>query len=245
MKPVRLCTVQFNRDQSTDYARLLAVFKTSIHENMPAAQIDEIILSPKSKNISENWVYTSNSLKLRAWVEYLEKTDDDVIFADCDMLCLGDGTVAFREYDFDVAITGRANPGLNQTPMNGGIVFVRPNDRSRAFFRAWLETNELLRNNPTLHAHYRRRWAGMNQAGYMMNKGYPDCKLITLPLQRWNATDSYWPRIDDNTVFVHIKSVLKNGVLKNVPPFGPFERAMDLWYSYAAKTNFYDLEPNL
>jgi hypothetical protein len=229
----RICTVQFSRGSGNDYAELLRVFRESVRRNMPTVAMDEILLGQRERDYHHNWTYESNSLKLRAWVDYLNKTDDDVILADCDMLAVGDARPAF-DLDFDVAYTGKSPDGKT-APMNGGIIFVRPNSRSRAFFKRWLEVNELLYKNPALHEKYRRDWLGMNQAafGYMMANGYPDCKLIRLPQKIWNATDSYWSALDERTVFVHIKGQLRTAVLKKLKPQGILAKAMKLWYSYS------------
>lgn len=231
---MRICTVQFDRGLGADYSELLSVFRRSVAASMPGVVLDEIILGDQPKDYGHNWTYQSNTIKLEAWVKYLEQTDDDVVLADCDMLATGDASLAFTENpDFDVAFTGDLT--RKTTPINGGIVFVRPTAAARAFFRVWLTANKLLYDNPTLHAKYRTRWSGMNQAtlGYLMNNGYPDCNIQFLPLQRWNNTDSFWHAIDDSTVFVHYKGALRTAVLARQKPHGTMAQAMKLWYNTA------------
>jgi len=230
----RICIVQFDNHRNISYKILNTAYKKSIRENMPDAVIDEIILEPMVKDINRNWTFTSNSIKLKAWVAYLEKTNDPIIFSDCDMLALGDGGKAFIENpDFDIALTGDLSS--KNIPLNGGIVFVRPNERSRAFFRYWLEINNKLYNDESIHSKYRARWAGMNQAalGYMFDKGYPECKILFLPRKRWNATNRYWHEIDEDTVFVHIKGNLRKLLLDEKQPCSIYKKAMLKWYQYS------------
>jgi hypothetical protein len=233
---MRICTVQFSRGESQDYAELLEVYKKSLAKAMPNVPLDEIILDPQTKDMTRNWVFTSNTLKLRAWVDYLERASEPVVFTDCDMLALGDISCAFTEnQDFDIAVTGIDRP---HNPINGGVVFVRPNARSRAFFRAWVEANERLYKNPILHNHYIEKWLGMNQAafGYLMDNGHPVCNLMTLPLNRYNACDSSWGCIDHSTLMLHIKGALRTAVLKRFKPVGPMANAMRIWYAHAGIT---------
>lgn len=230
----RICIVQFDNHRNISYKNLNTAYKNSIRENMPDAGIDEILLKPMVKDIHKGWVYTANTIKLKAWVDYLEKTNEPVIFSDCDMLAIGDGSKAFIENpDFDIAFTGNLNS--KNIPLNGGIVFVRPNERSRSFFRHWLKINEMLYNDEILHRKYRARWAGMNQAalGYMFDNGYPECKILFLPRKRWNATEGYWQKIDKDTVFVHVKEALRKLVLNKELPGGIYKEPMLLWYKYA------------
>lgn len=237
VEAMKICTVQFDRGLGADYAELLSVFRRSVAKQMPGVVMDEIILGDIPKDYSHNWVYQANTVKLEAWVKYLEQTNEDIILADCDMLATGDAAQAFAENpDFDVAFTGSLD--RKTTPINGGIVFARPTEAARSFFRAWLAANKLLYDNPTLHAKYRARWSGINQAalGYLMNKGYPDCRIQFLPLQRWNNTDSFWHAIDGSTVFVHYKGDLRTAVLARQKPHGPMKIAMELWYNMAGIT---------
>jgi hypothetical protein len=230
----RICIVEFDNHRNISYKNLATAYKNSIRENMPDAVIDNICLKPMVKDIHKGWIYTANTIKLKAWVDYLEKTNEPIIFSDCDMLAIGDGEKAFiANPAFDIAFTGDLNS--KKTPLNGGIVFVRPNERSRAFFRHWLKINEKLYNDEALHSKYRARWAGMNQAalGYIFDRGYPECRIEFLPLKRWNATESYWPDIDNDTVFVHVKETLRKLVLDKTPPGGMYRDLMLLWYKHA------------
>ena len=87
---MRICTVQFDRGLGADYAELLSVFRRSLAAAMPDVALDEIVLGDKPKDYKHEWTYQSNTIKLEAWVKYVEEADEELILADCDMLATGD-----------------------------------------------------------------------------------------------------------------------------------------------------------
>ena len=101
---MQIVTVQFNYNGGPDYKKLLDVFRFSCKKYMPEAEFVEYIIEApkKQKGIAYNFTY--NTDKLAIWAEHMRKTKDNVIFADCDMLCTADASSAF-DSDFDIAST--------------------------------------------------------------------------------------------------------------------------------------------
>lgn len=60
----------------------------------------------------------------------------------------------------DIGVTYRNVPGL--MPINEGVIFAKPTDRTRAFFRSYLATYEHLAGCPEVISHYGdiKRWRG-------------------------------------------------------------------------------------
>jgi hypothetical protein len=226
-----ILTTQFDGPVRTNYKILLDVFKKSIKTHMPEAEYRELILEAPDKVLGHKYGITSNSFKLAKWVEFLEGCEDNVIFADCDMLMVSSAKRAF-EHEFDIAYTRRSRSV--HIPINCGIIMVRPNERSRAFFREWLRINDLMYEDASFHKPWRDKYHGINQAafGYMLEKGNHEASLYVYETRDWNAVDCDWPYINDNTVFVHIKGALRD-VIYGASPRGPKAKAMELWYQEA------------
>jgi len=169
--------------------------------------------------------------------------NENVIFADCDMLCVGDVSPVFN-MDFDVAYTVR-NDHTN-IPLNGGILFAKPTDAilfakptdaAVRFFDRWEEVDGKMYADWNFHCPWRIKYAGMNQAsfGYLREHAaeVPGVTLLDLPTKIYNAVNTDWQRISSDTVFIHIKSKLRKAVLRGEPPTGSMAPAMQLWYEAA------------
>lgn len=192
---------------------------------MPSARFIEIHLDPP-ETILPRFI-ASNTDKLHVWRDYMETATEPVIFADCDMLACGDASQAFGQ-SFDMAITAMTQP--SRWKYNGGIVFARPTEKARVFFREWSRSNDKMVVEPEFHKPYMIRYAGINQAalGWMLENGW---RPNELPCRVFNACAKDWPHIDGETVFIHVKDQLKNMVLAGKPPHGTLARAMMEWYA--------------
>ena len=225
---MKIFTVMFDVDRCKTWTRLLDVFRESVHEQMPDVELVEKTIKkpPRNPHRPKNVQY--NTVKLVEWINYMDTATEDTIFIDCDMLCLQPAHRVFN-YDFDVAVTFR--PVGSLPPMNGGVVFARPTNKAREFFRLWLDVNNQMYADPPFHHTWRRKYLGMNQAafGYMYESGMCDGVEI-LSTQTWNAVDDDWKNINGNKVFVHIKSALRRGVMQDAEPYGDYKTAMDAWY---------------
>lgn len=208
-----LATVVFNYpDIHFPYQELHDVFRQSFIEHNPDIPFHTIRIDVPIDRSHADAGCWSNTAKLRAWVEFVEHADDDVILADCDMFCLGSAAHAFDE-DFDVAYTALTVPQRGR-PLNGGIVMIRNSIMGRSWLYALRSINEMMYANPSFHKQWVGKYAGMNQTamGYMLEK-YSDVFTVhAYRTREWNAVDCDWREDLSKTVFVHIKSLLRSGV---------------------------------
>lgn len=225
-------TVQFDYGGNTSYKRLLDVFVKSINATMPEAEVKSICIpAPRIQSFKRGM--TSNTEKLKIWVNELENfpEGEHIIFADCDMLAVKDISDIW-EKDFDIAVTERKHSHYR---WNGGIVFVKNNERSREFFRLWLKINMEMYTNYRMHEPWRRKYAGMNQAafGYVMEKEKFRAKLINVPCLIWNCCNEDWGRIDPDTRLIHIKGGLRKACLNLMRVNPSLVNIVNMWRQYS------------
>lgn len=227
---MEIVTVQFNYPGRPDYNLLLQVFKESVNTYMPKVKFIEFKIDPPPNKTNRPLNFNYNDVKLKIWRDYMLKTKDNVIFADCDMMMVQSAKHAF-DIDFDVAFTARTI--VKRIPMNGGIFMARPTNAARKFLDEWYKINHKMLHDVSFHHQWRRRYAGMNQSafGYLYENGRAGAKVHKYITREWNAVDCDWHHINKKTVFVHYKSKLRKLVLKNVTPQGSYKIAMNLWYN--------------
>ena len=225
---MQIVTVQFQYPDRSDYQTLLKVFKYSCQKYMPRAKFNEIKIDAPVNNSSRDLNFKYNSVKLRKWLQFVERCKDTIILADCDMIAIRSAYHAFKP-KFDIAYTERTR--IKRIPNNGGIIFIRPNQKSIKFLREMLRINDKMFKDPRFHERYRKRYAGMNQAafGYMLENHSYELRLHKYKTIEFNAVDCDWPRIDRNTVFVHCKSRLRKMILGEKPERKEYAKAINLW----------------
>lgn len=225
---MEIVTVQFNYPDRSDYKKLLDVFRCSVKQYMPRVKFIEICIpAPENKTKRElNFMY--NGVKLRRWVEHLEKTNDNVIFADCDMMAIQSAEHAFK-IPFDVAYTARTV--IKRIPMNGGIMMARPTEPARRFFREMLATNDRMFGDIAFHNQWRRIYAGMNQAafGCTLETGKHKARVHKYQTREWNAVDCDWRHINKRTVFIHYKSKLRKMILDEIKHNPDYMQVIKTW----------------
>lgn len=162
--------------------------------------------------------YSYNTYKLQDWNRVVQAAPEGerLLVCDADLMVLGELGSAWSS-PFDVAITVKRSP-LATRPINAGVVFLRINDRSRAWFRAWLDWNMRLFQDAKLHALYWQRYAGMNQAALgalLENGGYDLAQLLELPCEQWNCESETWDTFNPAAPprIVHVKGGLRRGVM--------------------------------
>ena len=228
---MQIVTVSFNSQAGNchDYLLLKNVFRKSCEVNMPDAEFIDYVIDAPEKEYGHAYNFTYNTIKLRIWRDHLKAAKENIIFADCDMLCTKDASSGF-DLPFDIAYTSRTT--VVRIPMNGGIIFARPTDKAVQFLEKWSEINDRMYNDLDFHHQYRVQWAGMNQAafGYLMEHPEEyDAKLHEYFTQEWNAVDCDWGRVDHNTKFIHYKSSLRKLVLRKCPPSAKYKTAIIKW----------------
>jgi hypothetical protein len=213
------------------YSKLLKALLFSISTSCPKAKVIARRIQPPI-GMREKKCFASNTKKLDLWLEELEKSEDkEICFIDCDMVVMRDPSEIFQK-DFDIAYTVRKS---RKPPVNGGVIFIKKNERSIQTIRKFKEINDAMYRNKGLHDVYRKKYAGMNQAawGYLLEHGGYDAKMIEIPCAIWNAVDEDWHAIDGNTKILHVKSVLRRACME---PHAPRERkllkAWQIWQGY-------------
>lgn len=141
--------------ENTSYGKLAAVLEKSIKKNSPNSALK--LLKIEAPEITEEertnrFCFRENTEKLKVWVEQLEECEDkEIIFIDCDMMVLGDVSEVFK-WDFDIAATKRTKD--MRIKYNGGVIFVKSNERSRRFFKEFKRINDLMYSDPSFHAEW-------------------------------------------------------------------------------------------
>ncbi len=227
---MQIVTVQFNYPDRSNYKTLLDVFKYSCKKYMPKTKFNSIRIEAPENKTGRALNFNYNTVKLKKWVEFLESTNDNVILVDCDMIALRSAEYAFK-YNFDIAYTERTR--IKRIPNNGGIIFVRPNERSRNFFREMLRINIKMLHSEKFHQQWRSKYAGMNQAafGYMLERYKGEIKLHKFKTIEFNAVDCDWPNVDGKTVFIHCKSKLRKIILKENNGRPEYNKVANLWWN--------------
>ena len=143
------------------FERLVAAFEHSARCNLlPHAELVLIEgVKPDKPTPETRSTYSDNTYKLHIWRDEVKRSKIPVILMDVDTIILRDLWPIF-ENDFDVAITQRPHPMW----LNGGVVAVRPNARSKALFAKWVEVNDFLLANETARLKALERHHGLNQS---------------------------------------------------------------------------------
>lgn len=228
---MKIVTVQFNFPGRPRYDILLDVFQYSVKKYMPDVEFIEIKEKPPINKTRQPINFNYNHFKLGIWKDFIckSKPDEKIILADCDMMCLRPGYHAFNE-SFDIAYTART--WTTRIPNNGGIVFVRPTQKSKEFFKLWYEIDGKMLNDIPFHKKYRAVYAGQNQSsfGYMQETGNKAIKahLHKYFTRQWNAVDCDWTKVNGETVFIHYKSKLREAVLGGIKK-PQWEKVTELW----------------
>jgi hypothetical protein len=208
-------SVVFDYDERTAYHRLGEVFAKSVELNWPEAQL-VMHQVPPPLEVKKNSGMSSNHYKFKFWSSFVEACQDGdrVVMMDADTVVLQSLSPAYDQ-DFDIALTRRTS---TQWPYNGGVVFVRVNNRSRAFIRKWGEIDEQMYLDDDFHQPYKRKYKGQNQAslGWMVEHDDGATQIVELPCAVWNACNDDWMRFGPHTRVLHVKSQLRRAVLRQI-----------------------------
>ena len=180
------------------------------------------------------WV---NTVKLQELSKYIASCDDDVIMADCDMLCTKEAGDIF-ERDFDIAVTFKDKP-QGRCPLNGGIILIKNTPLAHDWILKLSEINDKMYFNKDFHNQWMGKYFGMNQAaiGYMIEASGHEAKVIRLSTQKWNNCDYDWINFNEDTVFVHVKGPLREAIFQRVG-YSDHAKIMKIWYTYTKDQSF-------
>jgi hypothetical protein len=203
---------------------MLAALKVSVSENTP---FNLNIHKIQYQKVRAPTNLSTNTAKLRKWVDIVESTDSPIILMDCDTIVLKDVSHVF-ENDFDIAYTKR--PDEVKLPLNGGVLFVRPSEPVREFFRRWMWINDKMIEDKLFHRPWKRKYEGINQASFgWMLENYNHIDITSVPCSKYNACDKVnWEALD-NVHILHIKSELRSACFHSGTRFMEANR---LWRKY-------------
>ena len=237
---MKILTASFNYGNGDSYTKLGKVLEYSVKKNCPDAEFTWLKL-PAPKRKKENHTFDSNNYKIKFWLDFVEKANDDVILLDTDMIVLHDLSVAFTK-DFDIGLSCRGSGRLAKghhganLPWNGGAVFVSNTEPARQFMRDWVAADNLLyaegiHGASPLHQKWRAQFGGMNQAslGYLLAQKKHKAIVKPFDCLKWNSCIEHWDLVNASTMIIHVKEPLRRAVLsgdrsKNV-------KAFDIWQS--------------
>lgn len=151
-----------------------------------------------------------NAIKTRLHCETIQQAQDGELIGllDSDLMILHDVSEIETHMDnMDFAYTVR--PG--NWPFNSGVVFVKVSDKTRRWYKIWLENVQLLMCNTVLRKRYETRYGRINQSGLgMMLETDHDLNILQLPCHTWNCVPQTYSDFDPTTTkIVHILGKLR------------------------------------
>lgn len=232
MPPPRLESPYFGSgEHGAMYARMAAVLAYTARRHCPTWDVRVTRITPPNLvsalgNPSHIW----NTQKLEHWVTTVREAPDgaEILLLDCDMLVTRPLDPVW-EQPFDLAYTVRTGARL---PLNGGAIFLRVNDRTRAFMETFGRVNRTFLANARQHEVWRKKYAGMNQSafGCVIETEPHGCTLLELPCREWNCEDTEWRNFDPAvTRLLHIKSSLRRSIFGLRQPDDRVAHLIALW----------------
>jgi len=202
----------------TEYIRMGYVLQKSIRQNCPGAQIIyhrcEAPLVPEDERKLKR--FGENAEKLRIWVSLLEECEDnEIVLIDSDTMVLQDVSEVFKN-EFDVGCTVRTRK--SRIKYNGGVMFVKKNERSLKFFRKFRDIDDMMYEDRKFHEEWRAKYSGMNQAafGWMIENYKEPVAIMEFPCAEYNALSDDWKYfVPGFTKIVHLKSKLREIILSD------------------------------
>ena len=167
--------------------------------------------------------------KFEYWNELVQTETEALALMDCDMLVLRPLEPIFDDPDFDIAYTVRPGP----IPFNSGVVYVRPNERSRAFFSYWGRMARWVVSQGSHGLKLLEKYAGVQQYAFSLaleevkrqhdpeGLHYPTgperwdlsgCKMKAVQCAEWNSTGVTWKEFSPGTRVIHVKALLRDHI---------------------------------
>lgn len=224
--------VYFDYEGKVTYTTLAKVLEHSIIKNVPLSRIiSKGLTVPIESSVSRSRSFLSNTIKLEHWIEILDSLPygSQLVFIDADTLVIKDIREVFNK-DFDVAYTKRTSSSF---PINGGVLFIKKTERSMQFLREWKIVNDTMFHDKTFHEHWRKKYAGINQAafGYLLEKYKEPIDLLEVPCAIYNACNEDWRDLNPDCRIVHIKGPFRKVLFEQQknPDFTQFGEAFYTW----------------
>jgi hypothetical protein len=196
---MKIMTVFFARKKK--YNNLLTVFKKSMRASMPDIKF-KLLKIRKPTNIDHK---RDTAYSFLAAAYFAQDHKKGVLaVADCDLMFLKSIEDIEKE-DFDIAVTVR-----NKMKYNTGLWFMRPTEKAKKFIARWIINTKILMDNFCKYEDFCSQHGGIDQASLAMTiESNKDIKILELPCLEWNATQSEWRNVNEETRVIHIKSGLR------------------------------------
>lgn len=221
---MKLIGVFFEVNDRNIYTHLTNVFKYSVHKHMPHVDLE---IHELPAPVIENKKHQHQMIKQRKWTELALQQTDDYCIIDTDMLIVGDLSTAFKN-DFDIAYTARE---WERKPLNGGMIFGRPNDRSKNFWVQWLDCCEKAYNDKEYWSVLNRECKGFAQSAlWHIICNDINCNIFPLPCSIYNACDEEWAYVNNDVKAYHIKGKMRKALFHNQEI--PCKKVYDIWRKY-------------
>lgn len=224
-------------ETSDRYDRMAAVLRHTAQRHCPLwdVRVDRITPHAVPRRSGANPSHVQNTQKLEYWTDTVLQAPEGslLLLIDADTF-ITRSLDAIWERPFDIAYTVR--PSESRLPFNGGVIAVRANDRSRAFFTAFRQVNRTMLADPVTHAGFRKRFGGINQAAFGALLETPSVQggavVEQLRCHEWNCEETGWAEFDPAvTRIVHVKSSLRRAIfsMTTVPDGTQLRTLVAMW----------------
>lgn len=199
--------VTFFFARKTQYRTLLRIWEKSLKKTMPKVNY-EIIRMETPVNIDHK---RDTAFAFLAACKYALKSKESLAVCDSDLMFLKNIT-DIENKNFDLAITVRQG----KMKYNTGLWFFKPTDKAKLFIAQWINFTEMLMEDFCKHEEFCWEYGGIDQASlYLTLRKNRGTKILELPCEEWNSTQSEWKNYNPNiTRVIHIKSKLRSVLLK-------------------------------
>jgi hypothetical protein len=201
---LKIVTAYFHR--ADDYAKLLNVFTLSAQKHMPGIEIETVRFEVPMRKYGIDPKFNHH---MDTYFAFMAKTRAALKYSD--PVCISDNDIMFRgsiedvwALDFDIAVTTRDH----ECHLNTGVFFSRQTPAAKQFIVEWLKHTEEIAT--LFDIDHISRHAGIDQAALFQTlEENKTAKVLFLPCQFWNAEQTCWKTITNDTRVVHIKSKLR------------------------------------
>lgn len=228
-------TVIIPNQEQAKYTRLAEALACSVAENTDC-ELQVIIgeADLETKDTRHYQHYIGQTEKQRAWNKIVQEAQQDELLCllDADMLVLKDIAHVF-EGEFDICYTHM--PFDKHFRLNTGVLFVKTNERTKAFFNKWREVNEEMQASEGFHKLWHPLYQGMDQTsfGYMVENHPEIANLASVPCMHYNACFKESWKLTENTHILHVKGLLRELVLGTTTDGTEnFREAIATWHHF-------------
>jgi len=237
----RIVVRHFGPGPESRWLRLARVLAYTVRQHCPTWTLDLESLTPRERDLSSPLGlqgHVWNTHKLELWCETVRAAADGEQLAlfDADLAILQPlETIWDRPFDFAYTV----KPKGARFPLNGGVVFLRVNDHTRGFMKAWRDLNRhYLEHYRDLEV-WRHAYGGVNQTalGVLLHDDHsPYMKIERLPCLEWNCEDEHWARFDAaRTRIVHYKGDLHRAIFMRCKPAPEWRHLVSRWRGLEAE----------